>query len=1199
MQKTTIIFFAIFITLLGSVSLKTWGATVTNTGSLNIARDGHTATPLPNGKVLVAGGYGTNGVLSSSEIFDPTLGTWTNAGNFNGSRWEHTATLLPNGKVLIAGGISANPIQSLQLFDPLTTNWTSAGSMVVPRFSHTSTLLLNGKVLFVGGTNGPAYAEIYDPASGLSSITGLPESARFNHTATLLPNGKVLITGGVASGIYFNTTRLFDPATGTWSASGNMTSARSSHTATLLPNGKVFVAGGYTSGGGYLSSAELYDPATGTWTPANNLLSARGFHTASLLPNGKLLLAGGYNNSGVIASLDTYDFTSGSWVSSNSLITARVNQTASVLFNGKVLFVGGDGVSGTLSSSEFYDIASGLCSLTSSMNKDRFRPTSTMLPNGNALILGGELTYNVGQVYNSISGSWSDTAFAVIGYDHAATLMSDGKVLITGGRGYNTDLISFNSRLYNPNTDTWSNTGFLNTSRFNHSATLLRDGKVLVVGGFDFTNALASAELFDPTIGTWTNITPMNFARRNHTATLLPNGKVLIAGGFDNLASITNAEVFDPSSKTWSLVASLNVARASHKATLLADGKVLVTGGNSFGNITATAEMFNPVTGLWSATTSMNDARANHTLTLLPNGAVLATGGQNQPFGGFLYSTEVFNPEKQTWSASSALIDPRASHTAILLPTGKVLITGGTGFSTIISSVLFDSGLGFSSAWQPQIAVNSSTNSIGGAFSFSGSKLRGISEACGGNSQSSPSDCPIVQLRNLENNQISFLNATNWTTNSCTSFLNTNLTGGWTMATIFVNGISSTSVVTYLQPFVSINTNFPPQILLQPVSSVVQLSGSASFGVTATGSSPLAYRWQLNGTNLPNSNIPTLVLNNVQATNEGVYQVIITNLYGSVTSSPVTLVVNLCSPPPSSLANWWKCEGDAIDSVGLNSGLLQNVTATTGFVGSALNFNGSNSAVVINNPPSPQTFSIEAWVKFNNLDSVASTPGLQIFIFRQNTRMFNFEGFAFSKQRDNGGAGDRLAFEMTSENPVNDKLVTTTFVTTNVFYHIVGTFDGAAMKLYLNGALQSTATHPYPVNYGATPMYFGTSGTNVWDGKFAGVLDEVSLYTTALSAAQVSTLYGAGVNGKCAVPSSIIRLPNYQQMNGQNLGGGKMRLTFTGSPAQNYAVDRTFKLAPANWIPLATNTADSWGTLIFTNTAVITTNNFWRIRSVP
>src|SRR6266478_8008026 len=125
-----------------------------NTGSLNTGRYWHTATLLPNGKVLVAGGYDGVNYLTSAELYDPATGTWTATGSLDTARYRHTATLLPNGNVLVAGGVnSSGSLASAELYDPASGTWTAPGSLGAARAAHTATLLPNGKVLVAGGYN--------------------------------------------------------------------------------------------------------------------------------------------------------------------------------------------------------------------------------------------------------------------------------------------------------------------------------------------------------------------------------------------------------------------------------------------------------------------------------------------------------------------------------------------------------------------------------------------------------------------------------------------------------------------------------------------------------------------------------------------------------------------------------------------------------------------------------------------------------------------------------------------------------------------------------------------------------------------------------------------------------------------------------------------------------------------------------------
>ncbi|WP_169800618.1 kelch repeat-containing protein [Archangium gephyra] len=315
----------------------------TSTGSMAAARYLHTATLLPNGKVLVVGGFGSSGPLATAEVYDPASGTWSTTGSMASARYLHTATLLPDGKVLVSGGTGggASSVTS-EVYDPASGTWSAPSFMTSPRFSHTATLLPNGKVLLSGGFGAGINetAEVYDPTLGTWSATGSMASPRAAHTATLLPNGKVLVSGGQSSSGYLATAEVYDPASGTWSATGVMTSPRIQHKATLLPSGKVLVSGGEDND--YLALAEVYDPASGTWSATNSMAMPRYGHTATLLPNGKVLVSGGWSSSGItLMTAEVYDPASGTWSAIDTMASRRGFHTATLLPNNKVLISGG------------------------------------------------------------------------------------------------------------------------------------------------------------------------------------------------------------------------------------------------------------------------------------------------------------------------------------------------------------------------------------------------------------------------------------------------------------------------------------------------------------------------------------------------------------------------------------------------------------------------------------------------------------------------------------------------------------------------------------------------------------------------------------------------------------------------------------------------------------------------------------------
>ena len=279
------------------------------------ARQGHCASLLPDGRVLIAGGGDANANLfRAAEVFDPVTQSFGTTGNLNQTRTGATATLLRNGNVPITGGQDSEGtlLSSSELYDPSTGTFTPTANMYSPRAQHTATLLPNGKVLLVGSIRETRSAELFDPASGLFSTTGSLIQSRARHTATLLPNGNVLVLGGTttmvpdgggaaAAPVSLDSAEVYDPAKVGFHNAGKLLIARDSHSATLLANGTVLVAGGYRHGFDgdahpewhTIAAAELIDPATSVSIEAASLERDRAEYEATNLNNGQILITGG------------------------------------------------------------------------------------------------------------------------------------------------------------------------------------------------------------------------------------------------------------------------------------------------------------------------------------------------------------------------------------------------------------------------------------------------------------------------------------------------------------------------------------------------------------------------------------------------------------------------------------------------------------------------------------------------------------------------------------------------------------------------------------------------------------------------------------------------------------------------------------------------------------------------------------------
>jgi hypothetical protein len=292
---------------------------------MTTARAGHTATLLPDGRVLIVGGA-SQGPLA--EAYDPSTGTFSPADDMITSRNGHTAILLPDGNVIFPGGIVLQDGRTLilsspnaEVYDPAGGTFTHTGAYAdfSPSWD-TATLLFDGRVLLTGCAaqcgDGDGTTELFDPQTGGFSLTspvttvcvvGCGPTPIYGRTATLLRSGRVLLTGGRLEAGSFScgwtdAAELYDPLAEKFQAAGRMSRPRYNHSATLLPDGTVFIAGG----GPVTASAESYDPLTGRSTFLGNMIAPRAWQSATLLMNGTVLLAGGYSGDGASQTAEIY-----------------------------------------------------------------------------------------------------------------------------------------------------------------------------------------------------------------------------------------------------------------------------------------------------------------------------------------------------------------------------------------------------------------------------------------------------------------------------------------------------------------------------------------------------------------------------------------------------------------------------------------------------------------------------------------------------------------------------------------------------------------------------------------------------------------------------------------------------------------------------------------------------------------------------
>jgi N-acetylneuraminic acid mutarotase len=351
------------------------------TASLTQARHRHTATLLDDGRLLVTGGaydFWGETATATCEIYDPSTGTWSAAAAMNAERSSHTATLLPDGRVLVTGGFAGGgyALSSAEIYDPTTNTWTAAASMGLRRYRHHAIALNGDSVLIVGGRQGNidgygsmdiwgpvSSCEIYDVVNDTWSTAGSMNQNRVETGLALLPDGRVLAAGGINSNLYMDiwaqpataTCEIYDPVTNTWSYTDSLNSARNYVRLVTMDDNSVLSIGGEL-GMAALKDCRLFNVDSSQWTAATELNNSRIISEAVKLPGGDVMTVGGWSYlwSAQTGTTEIYRYDGGAWDSLPSLEYPRGWHTATLLNTGEVIAVGGTSDHDALSSCEIF-----------------------------------------------------------------------------------------------------------------------------------------------------------------------------------------------------------------------------------------------------------------------------------------------------------------------------------------------------------------------------------------------------------------------------------------------------------------------------------------------------------------------------------------------------------------------------------------------------------------------------------------------------------------------------------------------------------------------------------------------------------------------------------------------------------------------------------------------------------------------------
>ncbi len=717
--------------------------------SMMSGREGHAATLLNDGTVLITGGdLPGAGSLNTAERYSPTSNTFTAISSvMTSARIYHDALLLNGGKVLLSGGASDSggssvALNTAELYDPIAQQFTAvAGNMISVREHQTATLLNDGTVLEDGGTDGISIfntAETYTTSklTGLTSIAispaapSVPLGSQQLLVATGTFNGgssqvlssalwsssstSVSTVSGDASDNGYVTTVAQGTATITASAAGisgstsvtvpapSLVSITLSPQPLAMPLGttqQLDAVGTYSDG----TTQDL--TSTATWTSSSSSATVNGAGLAvaaavgtstiqassgsesgsatvtvgspalvslSVTPSTATVALGLSQQYGVIGT-----YTDGSTQNLTNAVTWSVVPQASASINSAGLMTAIR--QGSVNITAFYGGFDGISTLTvgpPNLTSIAVSPGVTSIAVGNNQQFVATGVYTDGSSQNlTASATWTSSSSTVsaITSTGLATSLANGNTTIAASSGSVTGTAMLTVE---------SATLGLNTSRYQHSATLLNSGSVLIAGGVNCPSSgsctyLNTTELYNPYSASIASTGTMATAR-SAPAVLLGNGKVLVAGGYacdssQNCTSLSSAEIYDPAAATFSSTGNMTTSRSGHTMTLLNSGQVLIAGGETCSSSTSctalnSAELYNPTTGTFTTTGSLNAARFNASAVELNSGEVLIVGG----FNGSSYPAagELYNPIAATFATTPNLNTPRANATATLLDGG-------------------------------------------------------------------------------------------------------------------------------------------------------------------------------------------------------------------------------------------------------------------------------------------------------------------------------------------------------------------------------------------------------------------------------------------------------------------------------------------------------------------------------------------------
>jgi N-acetylneuraminic acid mutarotase len=647
--------------------------------------------------------------------YDPATDRWQTTSTLGGPLGLRDTSAVWTGTYVVASnGCTANnhncTTSLAWRYDPVADFWEPIPSAPISRTDQ-SAVWTGTEMLVWGGCTYlndvcQLYSQTgarYDPDSNswqAMSSAGAPLGRTYPN---LVWTGTEMLVWGGRSGSVSGGGR-YDPAADSWSGLSSLDAPTGAYSTAVWSGAEMIAWGGCTGTpfcDTWSGTGGRYDPATDSWAPTStsNAPQARAGHAAVWIGD-EMLVWGGHNGGGYLGSGARYHPVTDTWTPVSGLGAPSLRRDPQVLWTGSVVLVWG-GVNGFLDGSMRtggrYDPLSDSWEPISTTDPDALRTRHTAVWTGAEMVVWGgagdgsaSTATNTGRLYDPATDSWSDTstAGAPPGAWGASTVWTGTEMIVWGGASGS--VLRDTGGRYNPLTNSW--TAMATSEGRADSAHVWTGTEMIVWGGSTWSVIWNNTGVrYNPASNTWSAMTTAGApsGRKNLGGFVWTGAEMLVWGGSGATGQLATGGRYNPATDSWVAISNSNAptARFGHVATWTG-AEMIVWGGMNFSTNVYfnTGGRYNPATDTWSVTSVLDAPLPARSARGVWSGSEMIVWGGECDQPGLLtchtdsYEGGRYDPQTDTWTPTTldGVPEARSFHTAVW--TGEAMIVwGGIG----------------------------------------------------------------------------------------------------------------------------------------------------------------------------------------------------------------------------------------------------------------------------------------------------------------------------------------------------------------------------------------------------------------------------------------------------------------------------------------------------------------------------------------